>query len=110
MDAVPDLFVRALVDTEDKRFYSHQGVDFISLLNDSYQLLVSQDISGGASTLTMQLARNVSFSLEQRFIRKFKEMLLAMKIERQLSKQEILNLYINLVPFGKRAYLSLIHI
>ena len=104
MDAVPDLFVRALVDTEDKRFYSHQGVDFISLLNDSYQLLVSQDISGGASTLTMQLARNVSFSLEQRFIRKFKEMLLAMKIERQLSKQEILNLYINLVPFGKRAY------
>jgi len=104
MEAVPDLFVRALVDTEDKRFYSHQGVDFISLLNDSFQLLVSQDISGGASTLTMQLARNVSFSLEQRFIRKFKEMLLAMKIERQLSKQEILNLYINLVPFGKRAY------
>ena len=104
MEAVPPLFVRALVDTEDKRFYSHQGVDFISLLNDSLQLLISRDISGGASTLTMQLARNVSFSLEQRFIRKFKEMLLAMKIERQLSKQEILNLYINLVPFGKRAY------
>jgi len=104
MDAVPPLFVRALVDTEDKRFYSHQGVDFISLLNDSLELLVSRDISGGASTLTMQLARNVSFSLEQRFIRKFKEMLLAMKIERQLSKEEILNLYINLVPFGKRAY------
>jgi len=104
MEAVPPLFVRALVDTEDKRFYSHQGVDFISLLNDSLQLVLSGDISGGASTLTMQLARNVSFSLEQRFIRKFKEMLLAMKIERQLSKQEILNLYINLVPFGKRAY------
>ncbi len=104
MDQVPDLFVRALVDTEDKRFYSHQGVDFISLLNDAFQLVVSQDIAGGASTLTMQLARNVSFSLEQRFIRKFKEMLLAMKIERQLSKDEILNLYINLVPFGKRAY------
>ena len=104
MEAVPPLFIRALVDTEDKRFYSHQGVDFISLLNDSFQLLVSRDISGGASTLTMQLARNVSFSLEQKFIRKFKEMLLAMKIERQLSKQEILNLYINLVPFGKRAY------
>jgi len=104
MDQVPALFVRALVDTEDKRFYSHQGVDFISLLNDSLQLLLSGDIAGGASTLTMQLARNVSFSLEQRFIRKFKEMLLAMKIERQLSKEEILNLYINLVPFGKRAY------
>ena len=104
MDAVPPLFVRALVDTEDKRFYSHQGVDFISLLNDSVDLLTSGEITSGASTLTMQLARNVSFSLEQRFIRKFKEMLLAMKIERQLTKQEILNLYINVVPFGKRAY------
>ncbi len=104
MDKIPDLFVRAIVDTEDKRFFSHQGVDFISLLNDSVELLISGEIKSGASTLTMQLARNVSFSLEQRFIRKFKEMLLAMKIERQLTKNEILNLYINVVPFGKRAY------
>ncbi|GIR63858.1 MAG: hypothetical protein CM15mP68_5240 [Pseudomonadota bacterium] len=52
----------------------------------------------------MQLARNVSFTLERRFLRKFKEMLLALKIERELSKDEILELYINLVPFGKRAY------
>ncbi|MED5346768.1 MAG: transglycosylase domain-containing protein, partial [Pseudomonadota bacterium] len=59
---------------------------------------------GGASTITMQLARNVSFTLERRFLRKFKEMLLALKIERELSKDEILELYINLVPFGKRAY------
>ena len=59
---------------------------------------------GGASTITMQLARNVSFTLERRFLRKFKEMLLALKIERELSKDDILELYINLVPFGKRAY------
>ena len=104
MDKIPDLFIRAIVDTEDKRFFSHRGVDFISLLNDSADLLLTGEITSGASTLTMQLARNVSFSLEQRFIRKFKEMLLAMKIERQLSKNEILNLYINVVPFGKRAY------
>ena len=50
----------------------------------------------------MQLARNVSFTLERRFLRKFKEMLLALKIERELSKDDILELYINLVPFGKR--------
>ena len=105
MDQVPELFVRALVDTEDKRFYSHRGVDLISLVNDTIDLVLDPGgVRAGASTLTMQLARNVSFSLEQTFLRKFKEMLLALKIERQLSKQEILNLYINLVPFGKRAY------
>ena len=105
---VPDHFINALLDTEDKRFYEHQGIDFISLSNDSLQLLGSllgQDNSvGGASTITMQLARNVSFTLERRFLRKFKEMLLALKIERELSKDDILELYINLVPFGKRAY------
>jgi len=105
MDEVPDLFVRALVDTEDKRFFSHRGIDYISLVNDSIDLILNPNGDrSGASTLTMQLARNVSFSLEQTFIRKFKEMLLALKIEQQLSKREILNLYINIAPFGKRAY------
>ena len=105
---VPPQFINALLDTEDKRFYEHQGIDFISLSNDTLQLLGSlmgRDNSvGGASTITMQLARNVSFTLERKFLRKFKEMLLALKIERELSKDEILELYINLVPFGKRAY------
>ena len=102
MDDVPDLFVRALVDTEDKRFYSHRGIDYISLTNDSIDLVLDyikgeSGARSGASTLTMQLARNVSLSLDQRFIRKFKEMLLALKIEQRLSKQEILNLYICLL-------------
>jgi penicillin-binding protein 1A len=101
---VPTTFIHALLDTEDKRFYSHGGVDFISLLNDSIELAVNQEIKSGASTITMQLARNISFSLEQTFIRKFKEMLLALKIERELTKDEILELYFNVVPFGKRAY------
>ncbi len=104
LDEVPDLFVSALLDTEDKRFYKHRGIDYISLLNDSIDLVLSREIRSGASTITMQLARNISFSLEQTFIRKFKEMLLALKIERELSKDEILALYINVVPFGKRAY------
>ena len=60
------------------------------------------ELGAGASTITMQLARNVSFSLERRFLRKFKEMLLALKIEQELSKDEILELYINIVPFGNR--------
>jgi penicillin-binding protein 1A len=101
---IPPLFVHAVLDTEDKRFYSHNGIDFISLINDSWSLLISREIRSGASTITMQLARNISFTLEQTFIRKFKEMLLALKLERELSKDEILELYFNVVPFGKRAY------
>jgi len=104
LDDVPAQFVSALLDTEDKRFYEHSGIDYISLVNDAFALLWNRQITSGASTITMQLARNISFSLEQTFIRKFKEMLLALKLERELSKDEILELYINVVPFGKRAY------
>lgn len=101
---VPPLFIHALLDTEDKRFYSHGGVDFISLLNDSIELVVNREITSGASTITMQLAKNISLSPERKFIRKFKEMLLAVKIEQELTKDQILELYFNVVPFGKRAY------
>ncbi len=108
MDQVPRHFVNALLDTEDKRFYEHSGIDFISLTNDVFSLIgdliTEGELGGGASTITMQLARNVSFTLERRFLRKFKEMLLALKIEQELTKDEILELYINIVPFGKRAY------
>ena len=101
---VPPMFIHAVIDTEDKRFYSHGGVDMISLLNDSIDLMVNREIRSGASTLTMQLAKYISLSPEQTFIRKFKQMLLALKIERELSEDEILELYFNVVPFGKRAY------
>lgn len=105
---VPHHFINALLDTEDKRFHQHRGIDFISLTNDTFgligSLLADGSLGPGASTITMQLARNISFSLERRFLRKFKEMLLALKIERELTKDEILELYINEMPFGKRAY------
>jgi penicillin-binding protein 1A len=108
LDEVPEYFIRGLLDTEDKRFYEHQGIDYISLTNDTFgligDLVTGEGLGSGASTITMQLARNISFSLERKFLRKFKEMLLALKIERELSKDEILELYINVVPFGKRAY------
>lgn len=109
IDKVPQQFINAILDTEDKRFYEHSGIDYISLTNDIFQLIggiIAPDGSkaGGASTITMQLARNVSFTLERKFLRKFKEMLLALKIEQELTKDQILELYINIVPFGKRAY------
>ncbi len=100
---VPRHFLAGLVNTEDKRFYDHGGIDFISLANDFVGLFTS-DVRTGASTLTMQLAKIVSFSHKQQFIRKFKEMLLAVKVERELSKEQILELYVNIMSFGKHAY------
>lgn len=99
----PKAYIDALLNTEDKRFFEHRGVDVISLANDVVGLFVS-DVRTGASTITMQLAKIISFSPEQTFIRKFKEMLLAVKIEHALTKEEILELYINIAPLGKHAY------
>ncbi len=106
LDQVPALFVSAVLDTEDKRFYEHSGVDLITLTTAAVELVLNRgEITRGGSTITMQLPRNLgTFSLDQLFIRKFKEILLALKIERELTKDEILELYINAVPFGKRAY------
>ncbi len=104
LDNVPRGFLDALINTEDKRFYDHAGVDFISLANDLVGLLTSPEVRTGASTLTMQLAKIVSFSHKQEFIRKFKEMLLALQVERELGKEEILELYVNIMAFGKHAY------
>ena len=104
LDDVPRHFLNALVNTEDKRFYDHAGIDLISLANDMVGLVTSPDVRTGASTLTMQLAKIVSFSHKQEFIRKFKEMLLALQVERELDKDEILELYVNIMAFGKHAY------
>ena len=99
----PKAYIDALLNTEDKRFFEHRGVDVISLANDVVGLFLS-DVRTGASTITMQLAKIISFSPEQTFIRKFKEMLLAVKIEHALTKEQILELYINIAPLGKHAY------
>ena len=102
---VPQLYLDAVVSTEDKRFFRHQGIDWISLANDAIDLLLSDGVKRGASTITMQLPRNIAdLSREQTLVRKFREMLLAIKIERELTKEEILELYINVVPFGKHSY------
>lgn len=104
-DDIPPLFVRALLDTEDKRFFEHSGIDLVTLVNATWQLLQNRGaIRTGASTITMQLVKNISGETEVRFIRKFREMLLALKIERELTKEEILTLYLNIISFGKHAY------
>ena len=105
IEDAPELYLKGVIATEDKRFFEHGGIDWISLANDMVELLFKPDVLRGASTITMQLPRNVAdLSRGQTLIRKVKEMLLALKIERELTKEEILELYINVVPFGKRAY------
>ena len=104
LEEIPPLLVRAVLDTEDKRFYSHGGVDFVSLIDDLAYLVWNREIGSGASTITMQLARNLALSFERTFVRKFKEILLAFKLEQGLEKDDILEAYLNLVSFGKRAY------
>ena len=102
---IPKTFINALLDTEDKRFFVHGGIDLVTLANATWQLLINAgEIKTGASTITMQLVKNISGASEVRFIRKFKEMLLAIKLEQALTKQEILALYLNVIPFGKHAY------
>jgi len=101
---IPEQMVQAFLAAEDDNFLEHGGIDIAGLLRAAGQLLATGSIQSGGSTITMQVARNYFLSSEQTFIRKFKEILLAIKIERQLSKSEILELYVNKIYLGKRAY------
>ena len=102
-DEIPPQLVNALIASEDSRFYSHNGVDLRALARSVIGILSGRQ-SGGGSTLTMQVAKNISFAGEDPYSRKFKEILLALQIERELSKQEIIELYFNLSFFGISAY------
>lgn len=101
---IPQGYIDALLSAEDAQFYSHRGVSIKGLLRASSQLLMSGDIQGGGSTITMQVARNFFLTKRQEFKRKFNEILLALRIERELSKEEILELYVNVIFLGNRAY------
>ncbi|ARN74203.1 penicillin-binding protein 1A [Oceanicoccus sagamiensis] len=101
---IPTQFVQAILAAEDDRFFDHHGVDIKGLLRAASQLLVSGSIKTGGSTITMQVAKNYFLSFEKTFSRKFNEILLALQIERELPKQEILELYVNKIFLGNRAY------
>src|SRR3569623_1163084 len=102
--AFPKKVVQAFLAAEDANFFEHSGVDYLGLLRAGLKLATTGEKSQGGSTITMQLARNVFLSSEKTFTRKFREILLAQKIERELSKEEILELYLNKIYLGERAY------
>jgi len=104
IDHVPKTLINAITAAEDDRFFHHHGIDITGVARALIANIRSGDISQGASTITMQVARNYFLSREKTYIRKVKEILLAIKIEQKLSKEEILELYINKIFLGHRAY------
>jgi penicillin-binding protein 1A len=101
---VPDIMKKAILAAEDDRFYQHGGVDYMGVLRAAISNFTSGGAKQGASTITMQVARNFFLSKEKTLKRKFNEVLLAFKIEHNLRKDEILQLYFNQIYLGQRAY------
>lgn len=104
IDQVPELVEKAFLAAEDDRFYQHPGVDLQGLFRAGWELLRTGHKGQGGSTITMQVARNFFLSSEKTYSRKFREILLAVKIERELTKRQILELYLNKIYLGNRAY------
>ena len=104
LDQVPERMVQAFVAGEDDRFYEHPGVDWEGLTRAVWHLLRTGEKGPGGSTITMQVARNFFLSREKTYLRKLNEILLALKIEREFTKDEILELYVNKIFLGQRAY------
>ena len=103
-DQIPPTLVHALLATEDQRFFEHPGVDVFGLARATVRMIKTGTKSQGGSTITMQVARNFFLNRKKTFLRKFNEIMLAIKIDRELSKEKILELYLNKIYLGNRAY------
>ncbi len=101
---IPEKLVQAFVASEDRRFYSHNGVDYQSVVRAVVSNVFAKDVVEGGSTITQQLARIVYLNMERSMLRKVREAFLAQKIERELEKPKILERYLNLVYLGSNAY------
>ncbi|OJI48228.1 Penicillin-binding protein 1A [Vibrio vulnificus] len=103
-DQIPQSLIHALIATEDSRFYDHYGIDPIGITRAALVVAMSGSAKQGASTITQQLARNFFLSNEKKLMRKVKEIFIAIHIEQLLSKQEIMELYVNKIFLGYRSY------
>ena len=104
LDEVPERLVQAFLAGEDNRFFEHPGVDWQGLTRAVLYLVRTGEKGPGGSTITMQVARNFFLTREKTYVRKLNEILLALKIEREFTKDEILELYVNKIFLGQRAY------
>jgi penicillin-binding protein 1A len=104
LEEIPERMRQAFLSAEDDRFFEHPGVDYQGILRAAFHLVVTGQRGQGGSTITMQLARNFYLSSEKTYLRKLNEILLALKIERELDKEKILELYLNKIYLGNRSY------
>ena len=104
LDEIPEMMQQAFLSAEDDRFFEHPGVDYQGILRAVVNLIMTGERGQGGSTITMQLARNFYLSSEKTYLRKLNEILLALKIENELSKEKILELYLNKIYLGNRSY------
>src|SRR6056300_1823345 len=103
INKVPQKMINAIIATEDRRFFEHNGIDAIGILRATYKTLLGISFEG-ASTITMQVARNFFLSSEKTIKRKISEIFLSLEIEKKLSKEQILELYINQIYLGQRSF------
>ncbi len=104
IEETPEQMIQAFIAAEDDRFYEHPGVDWQGILRAAYVLITTGEKKEGGSTITMQVARNFFLTREKSYSRKLNEIFLALKIEQELSKEEVLELYLNKIYLGHRAY------
>lgn len=104
LDQLPQTYLDAVIAVEDHRFYEHGGVDVIAVCRAAWVDVTSLSFAEGGSTITQQLAKNLFFTQQKTFERKFAEVFAAFALERQLSKDEILELYVNSIYFGSGYY------
>ena len=101
---IPNVVKQSTIAIEDKDFYKHQGFAPLGIIRSIFELIVYRQIEGGGSTLTQQLVKNALLSPERTAIRKLKEFILAIQVERAYSKDQILEMYLNEIPYGGTAY------
>lgn len=104
LDNIPDTYKKAVVTIEDKRFYEHNGVDIISIGRAIIKDISTLSLIEGGSTITQQVAKNLYLTQEKKFSRKIAEVFIALEMEKELNKEEILELYINVIYYGDGYY------
>jgi len=104
IEQVPDVVKYATIALEDQDFYNHSGVDFRGIARAAIKDIISMEIAQGGSTITQQFVKNSILTSEQRISRKIKEIVLALEIEQKFTKEEILQMYLNEIPYGSNAY------
>lgn len=103
-DELPDIFINAVISVEDKRFFSHSGYDLISIGRAMITNIKDRELSEGGSTITQQIAKNIFFSQRKEFTRKVAEVFVAIDIEKNYTKEEIFEIYVNTNFYGSGNY------